>query len=306
MDRSTRHRQSEAPRIPLRPELVEFMDVRSLCQYQCCSKACGKDVREANAWSLLAGVQAPRSVKEALESDALSRVRSQTRRRILADALNLPDKPFRPSQFRDFTFFVRITDRGDRGRVIWEGDLQTASNDCIDLSLTNVTADIKRSGVCPKLIDYLAQTATDGDADMDVLGWFEITLIAIRDVDQAMVSIGHFEYNCHHDGEGDPDQRFYFSCHGMEALFGVPGFNFRSELYLKTWHDNDGGVLDQLALGVLVWEGEMETGNLLGNLDNSQIQYLLSYLAGVPRQSVRDEALRTIESWVADSDIDSE
>ena len=64
--------------------------------------------------------------------------------------------------------------------------------------------------------------------------------------------------------------------------------------------------MDQLALGVLVWEGEMETGNLLGNLDNSQIQYLLSYLAGVPRQSVRDEALRTIESWVADSDIDSE
>ena len=116
MDRSTRQRQCDTASIPLRPELVEFMDVKSLCQYQCCSKACGKDVREANAWSLLAGVQAPRSVREALESDALSRVRSQTLRRLLADALAEPSQPLRPSQFRDFTFFVRIA---DGGRMIW-------------------------------------------------------------------------------------------------------------------------------------------------------------------------------------------
>ena len=295
MDRSTRHRQSEAARIPLRPELVEFMDVKSLCQYQSCSKACGKDVREANAWSLLAGVQAPRSVKEALESDAFSRVRSQTRRRILADALNLPDKPFRPSQFRDFTFFVRIA---DGGRMIWEGDLQMASNACIDLTLTNVTSHIKRSGACPKLIDFLAKMNTTSTQDEAALEGITITLIAIRDVDQAMVSIGKFPYYDHADGDGDPDQAFLFTC--REALFAVPDFNFEPHLLLETRHDSDGdGELISLRLGVDINSIEAEYDRYVDHLDNSQIQYLLTYLAGVPRTSVRDEALRTIRSWVS-------
>jgi hypothetical protein len=290
MDRSTRHRQSEAVSIPLRPELFEFMDVKSLCQYQSCSKACGKDVREANAWSLLAGVQAPRSVKEALESDALSRVRSQTRRRLLADALAKPSQSFRPSQFSDFTCFVRIA---DGGRVIWEGDLQMDKNTC--LPLTHVTADIKRSGACPRLIDFLAKMNTTSTEDEYALRGLAITLIAIRDVDQAMVSIGKFPYDDHASGEGNPDQVFLFTC--REALFAVPGFEFRPELYLKTRHNNDGdGELIYLSLGV---ESHCAEGGYLDDLENSQIRYLLTYLAGVPRQSIRDDALRTIEGWVS-------
>ena len=287
MDRSTRHRQSEAARIPLRPELVEFMDVKSLCQYQSCSKACGKDVREVNAWSLLAGVQAPRSVREALESDALSRVRSQTRRRLLADALAEPSQPLRPSQF---TFFLRFA---DGGRVIWEGDLQMASN--FRFPLTNIASDIKRSGACPKLIDFLAKTNTTEDEDEDGLGGLTMTMIAIRDVDQAMVSIGKFEFEdqAYVDGDGDPDYKFLFAC--RETLFAAPGFDFEPELFLKTLHDNDGGVLDEVTLGVIAWDRTAApTG---GGLRNSQIQYLLTYLAGIPRQSVRDEALRTIKRW---------
>ena len=295
MDRSTRQRQSEAAGVPLRPELVEFMDVKSLCQYQCCSKACGKDVREANAWSLLAGVQAPRSVREALESDALSRVRSQTLRRLLADALAEPSQPLRPSQFRDFTFFVRIA---DGGRMIWEGDLQMASNACIDLTLTNVTSHIKRSGACPKLIDFLAKMNTTSTQDEAALEGITITLIAIRDVDQAMVSIGKFPYYDHADGDGDPDQMFLFTC--REALFAVPGFNFEPHLLLETRHDSDGdGELISLRLGVDINSIEAEYDRYVDHLDNSQIQYLLTYLAGVPRTSVRDEALRTIRSWVS-------
>ena len=292
-DRSTRHRQSEAMGIPLRPELVEFMDVKSLCQYQSCSKACGKDVREANAWSLLAGVQAPRSVKEALESDALSRMRSTTRRRLLADALAEPSQSFRPSQFSDFTFFVRIADGGE---VIWEGDLQTANNTVI--SLTNVTSDIKRSGACPRLVDFLAKTNTTETEDEYALRGLAITLIAIRDVDQAMVSIGKFPYEDHTTGEGNPDQVFVFT--SREPLFAVPGFNFEPELYLETRHKSDGdGELISLRLGVDINSIEAEYDRYVDHLDNSQIQYLLTYLAGVPRTSVRDEALRTIRSWVS-------
>ena len=294
MDRSTRHRQSEAVSIPLRPELVEFMDVKSLCQYHCCSKACGKDVREANGWSLLAGVQAPRSVKEALESDALSRMRSMTRRRLLADALDLPTKPLGPSQFRSFTFFVRIA---DGGRVIWEGDLQTANN--IDISLTNVASDIKRSGACPRLIDFLAKMNTSSTEDEYALRGLAITLIAIRDVDQAMVSIGKFPYEDHAEGSGEPDQVFVFT--GREPLLAVPGFNFLPDLLLKTFHNSDGdGELISLRLGVDCISTEAEFGRYVGDLGNAQIRYLLTYLAGIPRQSVRDEALTTIKSWVSE------
>ena len=293
MDRSTRHRQSEAARIPLRPELVEFMDVKSLCQYQSCSKACGKDVREAKGWSLLAGVQAPRSVKEALESDALSRVRSQTRRRLLADALAKPSQSFRPSQFSDFTFFVRIADGGE---VIWEGDLQTANNTVIPL--TNVASDIKQSGACPKLIDFLAKTNTTSTEDEAALRGLAISLIAIRVVDQAMVSIGKFPYDDHADGSGEPDQFFVFT--SREPLLAVPGFNFRPHLLLETLHDSDGdGQLISLRLGADCIATEAEFGRYVGDLGNAQIQYLLTYLAGVPRQSIRDDALRTIEGWVS-------
>ena len=294
MDRSTRQRQCDTASIPLRPELVEFMDVKSLCQYQCCSKACGKDVREANGWSLLAGVQAPRSVKEALESDALSRVRSMTRRRLLADALAKPSQSFRPSQFSDFTFFVRIADGGE---VIWEGDLQTANNTVI--SLTNVTSDIKRSGACPKLIDFLAKMNTTETEDEYALRGLAITLIAIRDVDQAMVSIGKFPYEDHTTGEGNPDQVFVFT--SREPLFAVPGFNFEPELYLETRHNSDGdGELISLRLGVDCISTKAEFDRYVGDLGNAQIRYLLTYLAGIPRQSVRDEALTTIKSWVSE------
>ena len=294
MDRSTRHRQSEAMGIPLRPELVEFMDVKSLCQYQSCSKACGKDVREAKGWSLLAGVQAPRSVKEALESDALSRMRSTTRRRLLADALAEPSQSFRPSQFSDFTFFVRIA---DGGRVIWEGDLQTANN--IDIPLTNVASDIKRSGACPRLIDFLAKMGTTETDDEYALRGLAITLIAIRDVDQAMVSIGKFPYDDHADGSGEPDQVFVFT--SREPLLAVPGFNFRPDLLLKTLHDSDGdGELISLRLGVDCISTKAEFDRYVGDLGKAQIRYLLTYLAGVPRQSVRDEALTTIKSWVSE------
>jgi len=182
--------------------------------------------------------------------------------------------------------------------MIWEGDLQMASDACIDLTLTNVTSHIKRSGACPKLIDFLAKMNTTSTQDEAALEGITITLIAIRDVDQAMVSIGKFPYYDHADGDGDPDQMFLFTC--REALFAVPGFNFEPHLLLETRHDSDGdGELISLRLGVDINSIEAEYDRYVDHLDNSQIQYLLTYLAGVPRTSVRDEALRTIRSWVS-------
>ena len=94
MDSRTRQRVEGSARpgsIPLRPELVEFMSARCLSRYSRCSKAVREDVREANLWQLLANRQAPlatpRTARDALEIDAISRVRSHVRRRLLAERL---------------------------------------------------------------------------------------------------------------------------------------------------------------------------------------------------------------------------
>ena len=55
----------------------------------------------------------------------------------------------------------------------------------------------------------------------------------------------------------------------------------------------------RLRLGADCIATEAEFGRYVGDLGNAQIQYLLTYLAGVPRQSIRDDALRTIEGWVS-------
>ena len=134
MDSRTRQRAEGSTQpglqgsIPLRPELVEFMSARCLSRYSRCSKAVRADVREANLWQLLAARQAPRptprTARDALEDDAISRVRSQVRRRLLADALADEDtiSTRHVNKLEDFTFFVRIA-KG--GRLLWEGDLKT-------------------------------------------------------------------------------------------------------------------------------------------------------------------------------------
>ena len=116
--------------IPLRPELIEFMSLESMGRMQSCSKALRRDLRDMNAWRLLAAVQCPprlvwrkhsliqcppSTTHVALEEDAISRVRSQVLRRRLAAKLSC-SAPYLPrhvinqstNKFTDFTYFIRI------------------------------------------------------------------------------------------------------------------------------------------------------------------------------------------------------
>jgi len=261
------------------------------------------DVREANAWQLLASRQVPRptprTARDALEDDSISRVRSQVRRRLLADALAEEDTSrLRVNRLEDFTFFVRIA-KG--GRLIWEGDLKnhSAAGNWIRFPLAEVWATIRRSGSCAELTAWLAQTATRGGDDTAVLGPLSITLVAIRDVDQAMISLGHFSYDDHSDGTGEPDQEFSFlDTHRDHHLFSTPNSQLRVHLYLGTHHDAARGTLTYLELAVRHYDsagGEIEIAPIAG-LHLYAIRYLLTYLAGV-QPFERAEASRTIESW---------
>ena len=306
MDSRTRQRVEGSARpgsIPLRPELVEFMSARCLSRYSRCSKAVRADVREANLWQLLANRQAPlatpRTARDALEIDAISRVRSQVRRRLLADALadTSSTRQLSPNRLEDFTFFVRIA-KG--GRLIWEGDVRGhwSTEASVSLSLTEAWATMRRSGSCTALTHWLAETGTGWEHDKAVLRPLSITLVAIRDVDQAMVSLGHFSLGDHIDGNGEPDQEFSFiDDHRDHHLFAAPGFKFRAHLYLATHHNAAGGRFEYLDLEVHRYEEREDEDYRKGELRSYQLRYLLTFLAG-GQPFERAEAIRTMEEWL--------
>jgi hypothetical protein len=73
--------------IPLRPEVIEFMDPQSLCRFSSVSATLRKDVFEAKAWEIMANARMPpRSAHEAAlaaERDATTRVKEYMCRRML-------------------------------------------------------------------------------------------------------------------------------------------------------------------------------------------------------------------------------
>ena len=99
--------------IPLRPELAEFMDAESLGRYGSVSKTLRTDVRETNAWTLLAAVQCltTKGAHERVPGTDMASIRH-------GDLLNAPPPPPElRNNFTDFTFFLRIEDRNfDLGR----------------------------------------------------------------------------------------------------------------------------------------------------------------------------------------------
>ena len=85
--------------IPLRPELVEFLEAEGLGNLSCVSATLRKDVLESKAWTLMANAHLPRrSAQEAalaVERAAAARLRSQVLCRRLADSMSRAQTPHR-------------------------------------------------------------------------------------------------------------------------------------------------------------------------------------------------------------------
>ena len=168
----------------------------------------------------------------------------------------------------------------------------------VSLSLTEAWATMRRSGSCTALTHWLAETGTGWEHDKAVLEPFSITLVAIRDVDQAMISLGHFSLGNHVDGNGEPDQEFSFmDDHRDHHLFAAPGFKFRAHLYLATHHNAAGGRFEYLDLEVHRYEEREDEDYRKGELRSYQLRYLLTFLAG-GQPFERAEAIRTMEEWL--------
>ena len=227
--------------ILVRPEVIKNADPQSLCRLSCTSKTLHIDLQGTKAWARLAEAQYPPPTPRD-DDEARSHVRrrevakhSPPTLRVLEgvtllEALSRPAPApvaYTPNELSDFTFFLRLTD-GER--LIWEGDLGDLSCQSYEEGLVfhlplrhanlkwpgradddgkvararNVGGGFRQSAV-----DYLAR----GE-----VAPLKIALVAIREEDQAMVSLGHFE----HDGfvaDVDDGEVYNFSRPARRDLF---------------------------------------------------------------------------------------
>ena len=301
--------------IPLRPELIEFMLAESLGRLASCSKTLRTDVRDTNAWTLLAAVQCPPQkppTSESRERDAISRVQSHMLRRRLAANLSIfaPNAPPPPPELRDnftdYTYFLRIE---DNGTVIWEGDLAadtaTFDNDDYDESVWGsvrlVAPGSMRASICAVegLATYLANNDRDDEEEWDdsYLNRIKLSMVAVREADSAMVSIGCFKLNEMKYDEDPLDHSYIFEAQHSVFSSSPSEDNGNHPFELKAWVGLDliAGPAGRGTVGALylsmglhqfdAWYGDLPNSSL----DRNEFQLLLTHLAGA--QNVSREAV---------------
>ena len=246
-------------------------------------------------------------------------------------ALETPQpQTFRPDQIEDYTFFVRFVEDASptraapthrnryrrraspsptrpppRGRVIWEGDLRCDPtidgflDGFISLDLCPIWDALRRAESWPGMERILKNSVTFGSADAiyDYLQRCKITVIAIRDQDDAMVPLGQFVFEDPLDSSiGDTDQQYDFK--SRTTLFSSARFNLRMMATLEVSHNTEGrGGLNELVLRLEHYSPEsVRNDGYVDTCDESQFAYLLSYLAGT-HHLARESALATIENW---------
>ena len=281
--------------ILVRPEVIKNADPQSLCRLSCTSKTLHIDLQGTKAWARLAEAQYPPPTPRD-DNEARSHVQRRLlakaeppRRRVLEGVTLLEAASrqapapvaFTPNELSDFTFFLRLTDSErfiwDSERLIWEGDLGELSRQSDEEGL------VLHLSLCH------ADLAWMGRADDDDLGEVKIALVAIRNHDQAMVPLGHFEHQWTdiappRDLSFRPRNTLFHSLRSRLTLW--PSLYVLSEA-------NDCRL--ELRLRWDTIDCRPPGNQIAEDGDESQFRHVLSYLAGI--HAGRASALATIESW---------
>jgi hypothetical protein len=294
---------------PVRPELFKFTDPRAVCQLNRTSKTLQIDLQGTKAWARLAEAQlpppTPRDDNEArshVMRRELAKASPSTRRVLegvtLLEAVSRQAPApvaFTPNELSDFTFFLRLTN-GER--LIWEGDLG-------ELSRPPWASD--GDGIVGQLSLRHADLGWMDRADVDDLEPLTIALVAIRDHDQAMVSLGLYDFHEYGSdlrglltGHIRVEKRYHFS--PRSALFSSARSGLELWPFLSPTQDAHVHRLE-LQLWQFTREprssggdGPQDYGDGPRGCDESRFQHVLSYLAGI-NSLARASALAKIESW---------
>ena len=293
--------------IPLRPELVGFVGVQGVGRLACCSAALRGELRDAKAWEQLANAREPRSKREmaiSAERDAAKRVRAYDLRRRLADVASGKVEPqaIRPNKFADFTYFVRFEEDGE---VIWEGDLKGSLEDFPrgrSFQLPLAEAWSAASDSWDGMVEFLEAPAgsnfTTGGGATSYLARLRITVIAMRDEDQAMVSLGSFELDSNVRGGSGEQEMYMFKARAPVLV--LRDFYLQPMVWLKVTHDAQGGTLNSLELGLFQNPRSSRQNQRMPYIampiKSEQLEFLLTFLAGIHHDAQHD-AMETFESW---------
>ena len=294
--------------IPLRPELVALIGVQGLGRLACCSAALRGELRDAKAWEQLANAREPRSKREMAidaERDAAARVRAYDLRRRLADVASGKVEPqaILPNKFADFTYFVRFEEDGE---VIWEGDLKGSLNGNFSLPLAEAWSATRASwdGMRDFLGAPTPSNFTTGGGANTYLAHLRITVIAMRDEDQAMVSLGSFELD-NHLCAGSGEQKMMYMFRTRIPFMFLRDFLLTPMLWLCVTHDEQGGTLDSIKLGLYQIpsppRGRQTQRAPYRSMPcaSDQVEFMLTFLAGIhhPHHNAHQEAMEEFESW---------
>ena len=292
--------------IPLRPELVGFVGVQGVGRLACCSAALRGELRDAKAWEQLANAREPRSKREmaiSAERDAAVRVRAYDLRRRLADVASGKVEPeaIRPNKFADFTYFVRFEEDGE---VIWEGDLKGSLDGgrgrsfCLPLAEAWSAASDSWDGMVEFLGAPAGSNFTTGGGATSYLARLRITVIAMRDEDQAMVSLGSFELDSNVRGGSGEQEMYMFKARAPVLV--LRDFYLQPMVWLKVTHDEQGGTLNSLELGLFQNPRSSRQNQRMPYIGmpigSEQLEFLLTFLAGIHHDAQHD-AMETFESW---------
>ena len=291
--------------IPLRPELIEFMSAESLGRFASTSKAQRTEAREMNAWRLLAGVQCPpRTTRDALEQDAISRMRSQAlRRRLAADLSRSAPNPPRleerdqiSNKFTDFTYFLRLE---EDGHLIWEGDLHACPSCCegdsaCRLELCVSEPLLARMDSWEGMVDYLSKIPVDHNHDDSFIESLKISVVAVREADSAMIALGCFTFDEPVGTMGDARQPCFFKSQSRLCSLrasAASDFHYKPSLMLDLMHGSD---------QIKLYMAQYRNYSFVDDICVYDFQLLLTHLAGVnhlDREALRMRLLRRARSY---------
>ena len=295
---------SQAISVPLRPELFEFIGVQGLGRLACCSAALREELRDAKAWQLLASAREPRSQREiAIDAEraAAARVRAYELRRRLADLASGKIEPpvIRLNKFADFTYFVRFEEDGE---VIWESDLKGSLDTKGNFSFSLAEAWSATRDSWDGMVEFLEAPTpsnfTRGGGATSYLARLRITVIAMRDEDQAMVSLGSLVLDDHMVA-GSGGKKLYMFKNRAPVLV-LREFYLQPMVWLKVTHDEQGGTLNSLELGLYQNPRPVRQNQRMPYtgmpIRSDHLEFLLTFLAGI-HHDAQHKAMETFESW---------